>query len=182
MPMSTTSPLYQEARSQVLATLRATAAPLVTKDIFSRITVPENINDLSTVLNLMIAQGDLRRGPKLKHEGSTKHSYELDPDHTETARPSIKVHIHPTPLPPEPTPAMDTQQPDALEQRPPITGDPLIAQLPQHQPRPGPAPFSPSDSARLRALADSHLFVDGLPDWSIYLHSLASRIDEHATP
>lgn len=166
MAMSTTSPVYREARAQVLALLRDIGQPMVTKAIFPHITVVQNLNDLSTVLNLMTTQGYIQRGPKIKHENQLKNSYQLSD--------------HPSADPvPTPAPAFKSEPPHMtfLEQPAPTNQDQdaLIDQLNRYPL--AHSEFTQQDSARLRALADSTLFSTHLLDWSFYLYDLANRIE-----
>jgi hypothetical protein len=56
------------------------------------------------------------------------------------------------------------------------TPDPLIAQL--HRLERTPSSLSSVDARRLRALAETNLFFNASPDWSLYLIGLADRIED----
>jgi hypothetical protein len=173
---SLSTPKNAALRGEILSALRDRDQPLTARQLYAVSTMADDHRDVSSILKPMVDAGELVRaapvppgapgGMPLGKGAKPVASYVLA---TEQDRPLA---------PAQPSPAVmttETMTAEALVARPPLD-DPLVAQLVRlEHPR---SPLLALDAHRLRALASTPVLFNTVPDWALYLLSLADRIEE----
>lgn len=78
MPITLSTSVGSEARNQIMGALESTGEPMTTSQLYPHVTVIKSINDLSTIIKMMIDNGDIvRSDDKVKVDGMLKWTYRL---------------------------------------------------------------------------------------------------------